>query len=229
MNSHRIGKILLAAAIVAASSLVAKAQLAITEIYSAGSGNGTYAADWFELTNFGPASVDITGWKMDDSSNAFATAFAFRGVTSIAPGQSVIFIESNSAGGDAAINTSFNNVWIGTPTSSLVIGNYGATGSGIGLSTGGDAVNIFNSGGTFITGVTFGAATTGRTFDNFAAASSVSLLSTVGINGAFTSFNVAEIGSPGFAPIPEPSTYAFIAGLAAFGTVALRRRFNRAA
>lgn len=229
MNSSRFGKILLTAAFVAGASLTAKAQLAITEIYSAGSGTSAYAADWFELTNFGPAAVNITGWKMDDSSNSAALAFAFRGVTSIAPGQSVIFIESNSAGGDAAINTSFNNAWFGTGTSSLVIGNYGASGSGIGLSTSGDAVNLFTGSGTFVTGVTFGAATTGRTFDNSAAAASVSLLSTVGINGAFTSFNGAEIGSPGFAPIPEPSTYALLAGLATIGTAALRRRFRLAA
>ncbi|MBY0263294.1 MAG: lamin tail domain-containing protein, partial [Phycisphaerales bacterium] len=79
-------------AIVALAGLAAaaSAQIRITEVYPAGSGNGTYAADWFELTNTGPTAVDITGWKIDDSSNAIATAFALRGVTSIPAGASAI-------------------------------------------------------------------------------------------------------------------------------------------
>ena len=35
----------------------------ISEVHPAGSGNGTYNADWFEVTNAGTAAVDITGWK----------------------------------------------------------------------------------------------------------------------------------------------------------------------
>ncbi|HOS45355.1 MAG TPA: lamin tail domain-containing protein, partial [Paludibacter sp.] len=42
------------------------AQIRITEVMSQSGTGGT--EDWFELTNFGTTSVDITGWKMDDNS-----------------------------------------------------------------------------------------------------------------------------------------------------------------
>jgi hypothetical protein len=45
------------------SSMVMQSQVRITEVVSSG---GT--SDWFELTNYGPTAVDITGWKVDDSS-----------------------------------------------------------------------------------------------------------------------------------------------------------------
>ena len=40
----------------------------ISEIHPGGS-SSAYAADWFEVTNTGTTTVDITGWKFDDSSN----------------------------------------------------------------------------------------------------------------------------------------------------------------
>jgi len=49
----------------------------ISEIHPGGSG-ASYAADWFEVTNTGTTTVDITGWKFDDSSNEFGTAIALR-------------------------------------------------------------------------------------------------------------------------------------------------------
>ena len=51
------------------------------------SGNAPYAADWFELTNKGAVPVNITGWKVDDDSNAFASALPLTGITEIAPGE----------------------------------------------------------------------------------------------------------------------------------------------
>jgi predicted extracellular nuclease len=153
-------------------------------------------ADWFEVTNVSDSSIDITGWKMDDSSASFDSAVAFSGVTSIAPGQSVIFVE-----GDATRVTAFVDVWFGgTLPSGVLIGTY--SGSGVGLGTGGDAVNLFNAGGALITGVTFGASPSASpfaTFDNVAGGSSVSTLSVVGVNGAYSvdDNGVTLIGSPG--------------------------------
>ena len=66
--------------------------VAITEVSPTGS-SASYGADWFELTNTGSSALDITGWKMDDNSNSFAASVALRGVTSIAAGQSVVFLE----------------------------------------------------------------------------------------------------------------------------------------
>jgi hypothetical protein len=185
----------------------ASAALLITEVNPSGSGNGTYAADWFELTNTGGASLDITGWKMDDSSATFSSAVALSGITSIASGESVIFLETSTL---ASTQTSFVNAWFGgTAPAGLQFGNY--SGSGVGLGTSGDAVNIFNSTGTLMASVSFGTATSGKTFDNAAGLNNatISTLSTVGVNGAFTSSDGAEIGSPGtITAVPEPSTYA---------------------
>jgi hypothetical protein len=86
--------------------------------------------------------------------------------------------------------------WFGaTPPASFLIGSY--TGSGVGLSTSGDAVNLFNPSGINITGVQFGTATTGFTFDNTAGLATVTTLSAAGVNGALLAPDGVETGSPG--------------------------------
>ena len=166
-------------------------RLIITEISSWSSSGTSYLADWFEVTNVGSQAVDLTGWKMDDNSNDTTLSVPIVGVSSIAPGQSAILVE-----GTSTTATNFVSAWFaGSPPVGFLIGSY--TGSGVGLSTSGDAVNLFNPAGKRITGVTFGAATTGRTFDNVAGASTVTTLSTAGVNGAFVASDGIETGSPG--------------------------------
>lgn len=176
------------------------AGLVISEVYPAGSSNGTYAADWFEVTNTGPSAVDITGWKMDDNSNAFGSSVALRGLTSIPAGKSAIFFEGNATGTtDASISAAFSTAWFGSTTlpAGFLMGAYG--GSGVGLSGTADAVNLYNSAGALQANVSFGLTTTGKTFDNTAGLNNVtvSTLSVAGVNGAFLASNGAETGSPG--------------------------------
>ena len=223
---------LLSASLAAVFAAPAQAAVFVSESAPYASGNTSYGADWFELTNSGSSAVSITGWRMDDNSNSFAASVALRGVSSIGAGQSVIFIEGEANGStDAAVNTGFLASWFGpTAPAGFVIGNYG--GSGVGLSTGGDAVNIFDNTGAAITGVAFGPSTTGRSFDNAAGLSNTTLtqLSQVGVNGAFTAFSGAEVGSPGsiasaVSPVPEPESYALmLAGFGLLGAVLRRRR-----
>jgi hypothetical protein len=155
------------------------------------------------VTNTGSQAVDLTGWKIDDNSNALANAVALTGVGSIAPGQSVVLTEGNAA-------SAFIAAWFGSNApAGLAIGSY--SGSGVGLSTGGDAVNLFDAAGNRVTGVSFGASTTGFTFDNAAGLGSatlplptISTLSVAGRNGAFTVGQ--ETGSPGRIASPHTET-----------------------
>jgi len=178
--------------------------LIITEVAPWSSGNSPgVAADWFEVTNVSSSPVDITGWRVDDSGPSFATAIALNGITSIAPGESVIFLESSTSNPPATVVANFKSVWFGANVpAGLQVGTY--QGSGIGLSTGGDAVNLYNAAGGLHSSVSFGASDATspyQTFDNTAALNntSVSRLSVAGENGAFVAANSAiEIGSPGY-------------------------------
>lgn len=217
-------KIFAVMALQAAAMLHGQANIIVSEVAPWSSGNSSLGADWFELTNTGAGALDITGWKVDDSSNSFGSAVALSGITSIAPGESVIFLESSSS-----LATQFKSLWFGANApAGLQVGNY--SGSGIGLSTSGDAVNIFNSGGALQASVTFGTASSGplfATFDNGIGlnGTSVSLFSGEGVNGAFIAANgPGEVGSPG--AIPEPSTWAMI-GIGLAGVVIFRRRLVR--
>ena len=201
----------------------ARAAIIISEVDPSGSSatSNTYNADWFELTNTGPLAQGITGWTMDDNSNSFASSVPLRGATTINAGQSVVFIEGLADGStDATIQANFKAFWFdGSVPAGLTLGGYGGTGVGLSQTT--DAVNIFDSTGTRVTGVSFGAATVGVSFDNSAGLGSttlplptISTLSVVGVNGAFASFASAvgqphEIGSPGVF-VPEPSTIVLL-------------------
>jgi uncharacterized protein YjiK len=176
--------------------------LIISEAAPWASGNSPYAADWFEVTNTGTTAVDITGWKFDDNSHTFSAALDLVGVTSIGAGKSVVFVETSTVP-DAA--QKFQDAWFGTkvPTG-FTIGTYSGTGAG--LSTAGDEVNLYDKAGNRVTGISFGASATGISFENPAlltssgadAAPDASRLSMLGTNGAFVAANdPTEIGSPG--------------------------------
>jgi uncharacterized protein YjiK len=188
--------------------------LVISEVHPSGSSNTTYRADWIEITNLGSTPVDISGWRIDDNSNAFASAVALRGLTMLPAGRSAVFFEGLADGStDAAITASFSTAWFGTPAPppGVLIGAYG--GSGIGLGSGGDAVNLFDASGARVTGVGFGAATATNTFDNAAGIGGntiplpiITTLSAAGVNGAFTASG--ETGSPG--RIATPPSFSTI-------------------
>ena len=223
MNNFRKPLLGIAAVLLAAGTTMAQAEVRITEFspWSSGGSGSPYGADWFELTNVGSSAVDISAWSMDDDS-ANAGVALLTGISQIGAGQSVIFLE-----GTGSANTSFISTWFGANApAGFAIGNY--AGAGIGLSTGGDQVNIFDKLGVLQAKVSFGGSTRGQTFDNAACLNNavVSQLSMVGNNGAFMNAS-GEIGSPGAiaAAVPEPETYAMLlAGLALVGAVARRRR-----
>lgn len=173
----------------------------ISEVAPWGSGNSPAAADWFEVTNNGATTLDITGWKVDDSSNSFAASLALTGITSIAPGESVIFLESSLSNPAATVVANFKSLWFGSnPPAGLQVGTY--QGTGMGLSTGGDAINLYDTAGVQQANVVFGVSPTTlyKTFNNAIglANTTISVLSEVNVNDAFVALNDAnEIGSPG--------------------------------
>jgi len=211
------------------ATLTAQAQISTLRITEAmSSGNGT--VDWFEVTNYGLSDVSITGWKMDDSSFSSGSSVALSGVSSISSGQSVIFLESSSA--ETAIST-FRTIW-GSNATSLIIGSY--TGSGVGLSSGGDGLVLFDSIGVEMTPrVSFGTATAGSSFyysydsngDPTTSPNANAILSTASLsNGQNTYTSSGNTGSPGTAmnAVPEPQTYILIGIGAAFLLWRMRRR-----
>jgi Lamin Tail Domain len=174
--------------------------LRVTEVAPWSSGNSPVGADWFELSNTGTSAVTITGWKMYDSGiGGFGSAGLLNGITTIAAGESVIFVD-----GSAKVAL-FKSNWFGAnPPAGLQVGYY----TGPGLSTGGDAVKIYDSVGSVLASVTFGASTPVPgpylTFDNAAGLNNatISQLSALSINGAFTAVNSPnEVGSPGTATV----------------------------
>jgi hypothetical protein len=247
----------LVAGALAAAAHSASASVVITEVDPFGSnGSDNYSADWFELTNTGTSSVSIAGWSMIDnhaasnssdpyaagatisignSKNAAAPLTLANGSTTLAAGQTAIFLEStSSAASSAALIQSFETAWFGTKVpSGLVVGTYDdGTGANFGLSQTADMVNIFNgttSSASLEASVAFGvdSGTPVGTFDNTAGLNNATLTqkSVVGVDGAFLSATGLEIGSPGTVsavPLPD-SVVLLLSGLAALGLFAVGR------
>ena len=196
------------------------ASLIISEVapWSSGSSPLSLRVDWFEVSNIGTAAQDFTGWKIDDNSNSAGSAVLLNGITTIAPGESVIFLETadNLPATIAAKKAAFLSVWFGAnPPANLQVGTY--SGAGVGLSTVADAVNIFNGANVVQARVDFNASTTVapfKTFDNGAGLNNVviSTLSAIGINGAFAAANdTTEIGSPGTIGAPATPVVTVVA------------------
>jgi hypothetical protein len=192
-----------------------QAQLRITEVEPA-QADGQHQ-DWWELTNLGPAPVDLMGFKFDDSSAAIATSVTLSTSSLvIAPGESIVFV-------DTLTPEQFRTWW--GPGLSLDARIITYTGSGLGLSGSGDAVNVWNAADTLMDSVTFGQATTGVSFGYDLGANVFGGLSQLGVRGAFAAVQNGDIGSPGIAMVPEPSPGRLMLILGGFLIVArcLRR------
>ncbi|MDO9153631.1 MAG: lamin tail domain-containing protein [Paludibacter sp.] len=205
-------QICLVAVFLFVSAITLNAQIKITEAMASSGTGGTN--DWIELTNYGTTAVDITGWKMDDKSYAFATAVALTGVTSIPVGGSVIFLEHDNP--TTAIPV-FKTFW-GVSLNTVAVGSYLSAGLAVGLSSTGDGAVIYNAAGVEINRVSFGASTTGKSFywsykadgtvvDNAVISALGTLNDTIANQVTLTSANaLANIGSPGTAVVAAIST-----------------------
>jgi len=173
----------------------ARAQLRITEVEPA-QADGLHQ-DWWELTNLGSTPADLMGFKFDDSSTAIATSVTLSTSSLvIAPGESIVFVDT--------LTPDLFRAWWG-PGLSLDAEIITYTGSGLGLSASGDAVNVWDASDTLVDSVTFGQATTGISFGYDPGANVFGGLSQLGAGGAFAAGQNGDIGSPGIATVPEPS------------------------
>jgi hypothetical protein len=239
---------LVAGALIAAAQS-ASASVVITEVDPFGSnGSDGYSADWFELTNTGTSSVNISGWSMVDNhassessapyssgatisianSKNGSAALTLSGST-LAAGQSAIFLESPTTANQSLI-TSFETAWFGSKVpAGLLVGTYDdGTGATFGLSQTADMVNVFDSSSNLVASVAFGADSGSPigTFENDTGFNDTTLTtkSAVGVNGAFESASGLEIGSPGTisaVPLPD-SVVLLLSGLGALVLFRLR-------
>jgi len=115
-----------------------EAQLAITEVHSNQSTNGTPAihADWFEVTHYGSAPVDLRGWRLNDSNGGTTNGAVTLAPLTLSPGESVVFVQDLDA-------TAFRSWWGPSLPPSVQIVTYSA--SGIGLSSTGDGLRLWDA------------------------------------------------------------------------------------
>ncbi len=172
-----------------------KPKLSITEIMPVQNTNGGFRGhnDWFELTNFGQEAADLTGYRFDDSSATLAAAITFTNQLSIAPGESIVFVENMTP-------EAFRDWWgPGNFKSSQQIVTY--RGAGLSLSSLGDAINLWNSGATqdfdTVASEVYSTATNGVSFTYNLETQIFGDRSVEGEAGAWTSYENGDIGSPG--------------------------------
>jgi len=187
----------------ASLTVTRRPRLVITEIAPAQSTNGIFRghSDWWELTNLDDFDVDLRGYRLDDGSATLIAAITLtnRQLT-IAAGESMVFAEGMSG-------QAFRAWWGPQNLKNTQIVSY--SGAGLGLTSLGDGVVLWNSGATedsdTIAADVFSTATNGVSFGFDPVLEIFGDLSEVGINGAFVAPENGDIGSPGFLRnIPEP-------------------------
>lgn len=188
-----------------------KPKLAVTEVMSSPAVNAEGSSlghqDWWELTNLDDFAVNLRGYRFDDSSAALATAFTVDQDVVIEPGESVIWVEDMTP-------EAFRRWWgEDRLPPGLKIITY--SGPGLGLSSAGDAINVWNAAASEnadkVASEVFSTATQGVSFGFDPDMNQFGELSVVGVHGAFPAAELGDIGSPGYIRNPErPPRFAAV-------------------
>lgn len=215
----------LAAALASAPS---RAALVITEVapQTTSGTASTINGDWWELTNSGPATIDLAGYQWADTEDALPSSDSnFFPTYLLAPGQSVIILEEATSS-EAAWRTNWG---LGASVTIFATDEMvddatpdGDTFSGLGGTN--DGVFLYSPGGTLLDSYLYAANTRGVSFEQSAAGVDLGL-SVLGENGAVRAVN-GDIGSPGFAVVPVPAA-AWLLGSGIAALAGLRRRVSR--
>jgi len=179
-----------------------QAQLAITEVMSWGSTNlGSTRVmsrpDFWELTNFGTNTIDLTGYRFSDTAGISETygpddELMFGGRL-IEPGESIIFSQDeDGAWTDAA---QFRAWWgDGNLRANLQIYFYPDRS----FSSSSDAVQLWDSNTNLVDRVELYQARRGFSFTYDRSTGFLDSLSAAGENGAFKAVDTDDVGSPGW-------------------------------
>ncbi len=176
-------------------TVTTKPKLVITEAMSSeakkGSGVTISTFDWWELSNLGSFPVNLQGWRFDDDHDLFGDAQTITNAATISPGESIVLVEEMTPDDFRA--------WWGPQNlpANLQIITY----PGIGFSSGGDSIYLWNAAAGSVTdtvaSATFSTATKGVSFGYDPASNKFGSLSVAGENGAFVAAMNGDIGSPG--------------------------------
>lgn len=190
------------ALLTATAALPVMGQLAVTEVHSAASlATAPFVhADWWELTNYGAESVDLTGWLFNDTTGGTTTGVVTLPSMVVAPGESVIFAEGLD-------DVGFRAWWGAAVGAGVRIHSYAAT--GIGLSSSGDGIRLWRPGAAAdaipVVSVDFGAAGTNTaSFVPDPVTGQLTGRSVAGVGGAALAVDGLDAGSPGVSPAAIP-------------------------
>jgi hypothetical protein len=137
--------------------------------------------DWWELTSFESEPVSLRGWRLDDSSGRLANSYTVTNDVVILPGESVVFVE----------RLSFEKfqAWWGTNELPAGLKVITYSGSGLGLSSAGDGVRLWDAVTTenanTVARVDFPAGQPGVTFNFDPDSATFGGLSVLGVNGVY--------------------------------------------
>jgi len=187
--------VLLAAAFWMAATV--HAQLSITEMMSSALKTNpvsmeisTNNSDYWELTNFGTNTVDLTRyWFADNKHPPFPLVEFSDPPLFISPGESVVFVRNN-----VTSNEMMFRAWWGSCVDSNVQIRFFPE---PGFSRLGDSILVYDSDLRLVDGIEFAWATRGRSFVYDPNTGAFGTFSTAGEGGACRAETAEDIGSPG--------------------------------
>ncbi|MBL9173740.1 MAG: lamin tail domain-containing protein [Verrucomicrobiales bacterium] len=185
-------------------TVLLKPDLRVTEVESSAALDADFLTaygfskqDWWELTSFASVPISLLGWRFDDNSANLANAYTVTNDVVIRPGESVVFVENLTA-------EQFRTWW-GTANVPSTVQIVSYSGSGFGLSSGGDSVRLWNATATSnadtVAAADFGPAEPGISFNYDPDTGVFGGKSVLGVHGVFAAEAVAaggqDLGSPG--------------------------------
>jgi hypothetical protein len=167
--------------------------LRITEIMSSELPGSAPTADWWELTSFDTQEIDLGGWRFNDSIGGLADAYVIPSGVTIAPGESIVFVED--------LTPDEFRAWWGAENFTPATKIYTYAGSALSFRATGDSLRLWDNktgdDNAVFTRADFGAAQFGVSFGYDPRTEVFGANSELGVDGAFRAATGADIGSPG--------------------------------